>query len=123
MTNRALPKRSVANPTRPPVAGVNQPSRGAAEERVDADSRIGSPIVADARGTAGAVIVAAGRVFGSAQISGEVWLTGKPPPETVIRFEGTTCGSLHLEPRSTRHYLVTEDGRLANVFVYVKEGI
>ena len=53
---------------------------------------------------------------------GEVWLTGKPPPETPIRFE-STCGSLHPEPTTTRHYLVTVDGRLANVFVYVKEGL
>ncbi len=123
VTNRAVPRRGMASATRPPVAGVNQSSGVVVEEPVDTGGRIASPMFADARAPAGAVIVPAGRgVFGSAQISGEVWLTGKPPPETPIRFE-STCGSLHPEPTTTRHYVVTEDGRLANVFVYVKEGL
>ena len=33
-----------------------------------------------------------------------------------------TCGRIHLEPVTTRHFLAGTDGGLQNVLVYIKEG-
>ena len=66
----------------------------------------------------------AGRVTGLASIHGRVWLAGTPPPE--IPIPSGACGdlpSLQSKPITTRHYLVTPDGRLANVLVYIKDGL
>jgi plastocyanin len=57
-----------------------------------------------------------------AEIAGYVWLRGTPPSETPITLDAT-CGRLHAHPITTRHYVTTVDGRLANVFVYVKSGL
>ncbi len=57
----------------------------------------------------------------AADIRGKVTLKGTPPPEIVIQFDAV-CGKMHNTPVTTRHYLVSKDGGLANVFVYVKEG-
>jgi len=61
-------------------------------------------------------------VSGRAEISGTVRLTGTPPPEIPIQLDAT-CGSLQPKPITTRHYVVTQDGRLANVLVYIKAGL
>jgi plastocyanin len=57
-----------------------------------------------------------------AEISGCVWLTGTPPPETRIALDAA-CGRLQGHPITTRHYIVSDDGRLADVFVYVRNGL
>src|SRR5947207_16002062 len=60
-----------------------------------------------------------------ADITGTVVLKGTPPPEIKIDplMADPNCGKLHTEPVTTRHYLVSKDGGLANVFVYVKSGL
>ncbi|HTD68348.1 MAG TPA: carboxypeptidase regulatory-like domain-containing protein [Candidatus Limnocylindria bacterium] len=56
----------------------------------------------------------------AAEISGKVKLNGTPPPEKTITPDAA-CGKL--SPKlATRHYVVSDDKGLANVFVYVKEG-
>lgn len=69
-------------------------------------------------------MVAAGvlaAVVQAAEISGRVTLKGTPPPEKKIEFDAT-CGKLHTKDAFTRHHVVSADGGLANVFVYLKEG-
>jgi len=55
-------------------------------------------------------------------ITGRVTLIGTPPPEVPIDL-GPVCGRLHPEPVTTRHYLISPEGGLANVLVYVQEGL
>lgn len=55
-------------------------------------------------------------------IHGRVTLIGAPPPEVPIDF-GTVCGPIHPEGATTHHYLVSPEGGLANVFVYIQEGL
>jgi plastocyanin len=59
---------------------------------------------------------------GGVEIAGYIWLTGAPPPEKKIVLDAT-CGQVHPTPLTTRHYVVSEDGGLANVFVYIKTGL
>jgi len=58
----------------------------------------------------------------SGEITGNVSFKGAPPPEVKITLDAT-CGKLHTMPVTTRHYVVGADGRLANVFVYIKRGL
>lgn len=57
-----------------------------------------------------------------AGVYGQVLLVGAPPPEKVIRFD-QTCGAMqHASGVTTRHFVVSPDGGLANVFVYISKG-
>ena len=61
-----------------------------------------------------------------ADITGKVVLKGTPPAEITIDMASSpdkTCGAAHTTPVTTRHYLVSKDGGLANVLVYVKSGL
>jgi hypothetical protein len=53
-------------------------------------------------------------------ISGRTFLRGVPPPEKVITMDAA-CAQLNPAALTTRHYVVGEDGALADVFVYVKD--
>ena len=55
-------------------------------------------------------------------ITGRVTLTGTPPVETTIIMDAL-CGKLHSQPVTTRRYVVSTNGGLANVLVYIKEGL
>jgi hypothetical protein len=55
-------------------------------------------------------------------VRGQVFLKGTPPPEKTIEMDAV-CGKLQAQPRTTRHFVVGTNGGLANVFVYVKEGL
>lgn len=54
-------------------------------------------------------------------ISGHVYLIGSPPPEIPIRFDAV-CGRLNPQRVTTKRYVVSPDGGLANVFVYISKG-
>lgn len=56
------------------------------------------------------------------EISGRILLAGAPPAEIPIQMDAT-CGRLQAGPVTTRHYVVSKDGGLANVFVYIKKGL
>lgn len=56
------------------------------------------------------------------ELCGRVRLEGKPPPEIPIQMDAT-CSRLQDGPVTTRHYLVSKDGGLANVLVYIKDGL
>lgn len=63
----------------------------------------------------------------AAEIIGRVRLDGKPPEEKIVDltdYPDVAKAYPHLVGKlSTRHYVVGEDGGLANVFVYIKEGL
>lgn len=57
-----------------------------------------------------------------APVEGVVRLTGEPPPEIPIQMD-TGCAAAQKIPPTTRHYVVSKDGGLANVFVVVRGGV
>ena len=60
-----------------------------------------------------------------ATLAGRVVLAGTPPPEIRITFGPSTetCGAYYPTGVTTRHYLVSPSGGLANVVVYIKSGL
>jgi hypothetical protein len=66
-----------------------------------------------------------------AELAGKVTLKGTPPPELPIDLAKLeTSGMCSAErakmsatPITTRHYVVSPEGGLANVFVWVKQGV
>jgi len=60
----------------------------------------------------------------SGVISGKVTLNGAPPAEKSIDMGADkACKASHPEAVTTRHYVVDANKGLANVFVYVKDGL
>ena len=103
------------------AASAELPPSDAAAEPVGSESA--PPSSQSIAEIASATFVEAGpAALPGAQVTGRVWLVGTPPPEVVIRMDAF-CGQLQTNPVTTRHYVVTEDGRLANVFVWIKEGL
>jgi hypothetical protein len=97
---------------------------------------VGAPIVleneritttAESSHTAGsdpAPAVAAVLLDSGIEITGKVSLMGTPPPEIPIDMSSDArCAKLQKSPPTTRHYVVGKEGGLANVFVYIKEGL
>jgi plastocyanin len=59
-----------------------------------------------------------------ADVTGKITLDGKPPAEAPIKFDADPkCKAAHSAGATTRHYVVDASGGLANVFVYVKDGL
>lgn len=67
-----------------------------------------------------AVVVGSMQFAGAGDITGKVSLKGTPKPELPIDL-GASCGPLNPNKVSTRHYVTSKDGGLANVFVYLKD--
>ncbi len=57
-----------------------------------------------------------------AELTGKVTLRGTPPPEIPIPLD-EKCSKVQPEKITTRHYVVSPDGGLANVFVWIKKGV
>jgi len=57
-----------------------------------------------------------------ATITGRITLKGIPPPETVLSLDAF-CGKAHPLPKTTRHYMVSTNGGLADVFVFIRSGL
>src|SRR5258706_8177961 len=82
-----------------------------------------APVVAAAEVFAGAQGIAAGAVNSDVgSVVGHVTLVGMPQAELPINMDAT-CGRLNARPLTTRHYVVSPNGGLANVLVYVQEGL
>ncbi|MGH8248433.1 MAG: hypothetical protein ACREUU_18595, partial [Gammaproteobacteria bacterium] len=56
------------------------------------------------------------------EIFGVATLLGMPKPEVLIDL-GPNCGRLNRQRPTTRHYVVNSAGQLANVFVYIRQGL
>ncbi len=61
--------------------------------------------------------------LGTATVNGKVVFEGTPPAMPEVKMDADpVCVSLHKEPVRSEE-IVVKDGRLADVFVYVKEGL
>lgn len=60
----------------------------------------------------------------AAEVEGVVLLRGTPPPEVPVDLTNfPDCRSVRKEPLTTRHYVTGTNGGLANVFVFIREGL
>lgn len=59
----------------------------------------------------------------AADITGTITLTGTPPAEIPVTplMNDPVCGALHKDTPTTHFYVVSHDGGLADVVVYLKE--
>jgi len=96
------PSRTIEPPVLPAVA-IEQPQGGALLPVATA---------ATAAMTNGATIIA-----------GRVTLSGKPPPEDKFTIHDSICGKSGNGQRTTRNYVVSTNGGLANVFVRIRNGL
>ena len=72
--------------------------------------------------TAASIVVAA-QLASAADITGKITLKGTPPPETALPLDAI-CGGLHPNDKpTTRHYVVGPAAELADVFIYIKDGL
>ncbi|MEO5801898.1 MAG: hypothetical protein ABIR24_00085 [Verrucomicrobiota bacterium] len=69
-----------------------------------------------------AVSAADNKTASAPSISGKIILKGTPPPERELSLNAD-CGKLRTTILKTRLYVVAEGGALADVFVYIKEGL
>ena len=67
-----------------------------------------------------ALVVGSLQFAGAGDITGKVSLKGTPKAEIPIDL-GPSCGPLNPNKVTTRHYVASKDGGLANVFVYLKD--
>lgn len=79
---------------------------------------------------AAAMVIAGAGISNAADeatITGKVVLKGTPPAEVDLKEKMTqadpACAAMHTEAVTTHRYEVGKDGGLANVFVYVKDGL
>ena len=74
---------------------------------------------------AASLAVIAATSASAAEITGKIKLTGDAPAAREITpiAADKLCGALHASPVMTRTYLVGADKGLANVAVYIKEGL
>lgn len=69
-----------------------------------------------------AVFIGSLQLVSAADITGKMTLTGTPPPEKELPLD-PTCGKTRSDKPTTRFYIVGPGGGLADVFVYLKEGV
>jgi hypothetical protein len=73
---------------------------------------------------AAAALIASLPCVKAGDITGKITLKGTPPPEKVLPLD-PNCGALYPagDKPTTRFYAVGKNGELADVFVYVKDGL
>lgn len=71
-------------------------------------------------GLVAAVLLGAPMGFAGAEVSGRITLKGTPPAEISIKMD-PLCGRLHKAEVTTQHYVVSPEGGLRDVFVYIRE--
>lgn len=71
-----------------------------------------------------AALLASLATVSAGDITGKIILKGTPPPEKVLPLD-VNCGRLWTgkEKPTTRFYVVGKNGELADVFVWLKEGV
>jgi len=127
---RPLPRRPP--PTSPPRVALATPSPSADSPGepgagMPAVAPVVVPVIAGAGGfprNPGNAHGSAGRAGAGAstgEIIGVVSLVGTPPPPVPIDM-GPNCGRLQRDIVTTRHYVVSPEGGLANILVYVSKG-
>lgn len=72
----------------------------------------------------GTMLAVTSGAFAQGSISGKATLEGAAPGEKTIKMDADPfCAATHKTAATTRHYIVGAGGGLANVFVYVKDGL
>lgn len=69
-----------------------------------------------------AAVCASLSISQAADITGKITLKGTPPASPQLPFD-PACGKLHTGPKNMPWYVVGKGGELADVFVYLKEGV
>lgn len=105
-------------PVSPETQSVEEPTV------LDKERETKTPVLSHTIGSdpapAGAVVL----LHSGIKITGKVTLMGTPPPEILIDMASDDrCARLQKKPPTTRHYVLGKEGGLANVFVYIKEGL
>jgi hypothetical protein len=120
--DRAFPSLRSSKPRPAAIVEPDQPAKVAPVAHAAAN--VQPQPVADP----GPTVVVPGPVLKSSQwlseepgISGRVILVGRPPDEIPIGFD-PACGAMHTTRVTTRHFVVSRDGGLANAFVYISKG-
>ena len=70
-----------------------------------------------------AVVAGSLTTLSAAEITGKIKLEGKPPAEIKVPNAEATCGKVLTHALTTRHYVVGSGSGLANVLVWIKEGV
>ena len=86
------------------------------------NSRSDVPPVSIVPDGGGAAANAAGAT-GTSTVSGTISIEGEPPAAETIRMNSDPVCVKQATNTETEYYVVGDEGRLANVFVYVKEGL
>jgi len=110
-------------PAEPPVLAAGEPT--AAEEPALLAPALSAPAVplVNVGSTRGAEAPqVAGRTSDRPGLTGRVTLVGVPQPEVRIPMD-PTCGRLRPGPVTTRHFVVSADGGLANVLVWIRNNL
>jgi hypothetical protein len=125
------PRAGDSNTTRRVTAGTTPVmTRGASNPTAEpppatpSGTEADAPVRSDATLFAGQLTPTLGgvtRVRPSRSISGRAVLRGTPPPEKTVTLDAV-CARLQPNGLTTRHFVVSSDGGLANVFVYIKSG-
>jgi hypothetical protein len=107
-----------------PAQPVPEPVQTPTTQPTPAPQHVEAPIVEQPPpyiSTSGTVVEPVQVVAPVSGVFGQVLLVGVPPQEKIIKFD-QTCGAVHPTLVTTRHYVVSPDGGLANVFVYISKG-
>jgi hypothetical protein len=121
-----LPEQSVNRPTVPAGASVSIESLVILETGTYSISESSLAIESSAPTQTIVPVPASARSVGLAagfsEINGRVTLNGTPPPERTIPLD-PSCGRLHADTLKTRFYVHSSAAGLADVLVYIKEGL
>jgi hypothetical protein len=122
---KAFPSLRSSKKSAPTKAAQPEPEQPkAAAAPVPAPTKVEESPVVEAPPTilpTGTVVVTKAEPLEQAGLFGKVVLVGTPQPEKVIKFD-QVCGAMHDQPVTTRHFVVSPDGGLANVLVYISRG-
>ncbi len=73
--------------------------------------------------TGTAALLASVASLHAGDIKGKITLKGTPAPSPAITITDPNCGKVKEPPKNMPFYVVGKDGGLAEVFVYLKEGV
>lgn len=102
-------------PTPPQPANAPAPAEPAPVQYVESPAAFANAFETEYANTP---VTASAPLGSGASLSGWVTLTGTPKPEIPIPMT-PTCSALHPGKATTRHFIVSPEGGLANVLVYV----
>ncbi len=139
-TQSPAPSAGTSSPARPARPALADLPSGAGDRRPQRPLRTSNPVaskpvrvieqpivelVAAEQPQGGALLPLAtvAPTNGATVITGRATLAGKPPPENIFSIRDSICGKINGGKFTTRHYVVSPDGGLAEVFVHIRRGL